>query len=287
MDFLQVRRGILFMVAAVGCFAAMDACMKQLTTNYSALQITALRAFFAWPFIVCWLIASHRLEHLFKVRWSLHLLRAVLGIVMLAAFVYSVKTLSLADAYAIFFAAPFLITLLSVWFLKEKVALHQWSAIAIGLLAVIWMLKPDGEQLLSLGALAALLAALCYAVSAITVRVLAKTDNSGALVFWLMTLIGLGAGALALPNWQPLSLEFLPWFLVIGITGALGQVFITEAFRLAPASVVAPFEYTALIWGIGFDWLLWQHIPSVTLLIGSSVIMASGLLLLKKANKAE
>jgi len=146
--------------------------------------------------------------------------------------------------------------------------------------AVLWMLKPDGEHLLSLGALGALISALCYAVSAITVRVLARTDGSGNMVFWLMTFIGLGAGALAWPDWVALSLQHLPWLVLLGVTGAIGQVCITEAFRLAPASVIAPFEYTALVWGLGFDWLFWQHSPGWSLLTGAVVIMASGLYLI-------
>lgn len=272
-------KGILCMLLAVGMFCAMDACMKQLTQHYGPMQITSLRAMFAWPLIVAWLISTNRVQHLLNSRWSLHLLRAVLGIVMLSAFVYAIQTLSLADAYAIFFAAPLLITAMSVWFLGEHVQLRQWLAIAIGMLAVIFMLKPEGDQLLSLGALAALVSALCYAISAITVRVLSRTDNSGNMVFWLMTMIGLGAGALAYPDWVALSSEHLWLFALMGLSGAIGQVFITEAFRLAPASVIAPFEYTALVWGLGFDILLWQLYPDLSLLFGAGVIMASGLYL--------
>lgn len=272
-------QGILFMVLAVGMFCAMDACMKQLTQYYGPMQITCLRALFAWPLIVGWLVVTNRVQHLLNSRWSLHLLRAVLGIVMLSAFVYAIKTLSLSDAYAIFFAAPLLITAMSVWFLGEQVQLRQWIAIGIGMLAVIFMLKPEGNQLLSLGALAALVSAFCYAVSAITVRVLSRTDNSGNMVFWLMTLIGLGAGALAYPDWVALSSDHLWLFGLMGLSGAIGQVFITEAFRLAPASVIAPFEYTALVWGLGFDVILWQLYPDFSLLLGAGVIMASGLYL--------
>jgi drug/metabolite transporter (DMT)-like permease len=272
-------KGIIFMLLAVATFSAMDASMKQLTQHYGPMQITCLRAVFAWPLVVAWLVASNRVQHLLQSRWSLHLLRAALGIIMLAAFVYAIQSLSLADAYAIFFAAPLLITAMSVWFLGEHVQLRQWLAIVIGLMAVVFMLKPEGDQLLSLGALAALLSALCYAISAITVRVLARTDNSGNMVFWLMTLIGLGAGVLAYPNWIALSSEHLWIFALMGVTGAVGQVFITEAFRLAPASVIAPFEYTALVWGMGFDIVVWQLYPDWALLAGAGVIMACGLYL--------
>ncbi|MBU1439447.1 MAG: DMT family transporter [Gammaproteobacteria bacterium] len=272
--------GILAMLLAVFMFSGMDASMKALTAHYSPMQITCLRAACAWPFIVLWLWRDKRLQHLMQARWTLHLFRAVLGIIMLSAFIFALKTLSLADAYAIFFAAPLLITMLSVWWLKDYVAPRQWVAILIGMAAVLYMLKPDGDQLLSLGALAALLSAFCYAVSGITVRILAKTEPSGNMVFWLMTMIGIGAGLLALPDWQPLQLAHWPYFLAIGITGAIGQVFITEAFRLAPPSVIAPFEYSALVWGLGFDIVLWQVWPDSSLLLGASVIMASGLYLI-------
>ncbi|EGM78983.1 Putative permease [Rheinheimera sp. A13L] len=275
----QPTKGILCMLLAVGMFCAMDACMKQLTQYYAPMQITSLRALFAWPLIVIWLVTTNRVQHLLNSRWSLHLLRAVLGIVMLSAFVYAIQTLSLADAYAIFFAAPLLITAMSVWFLGEHVQLRQWVAIGIGMLAVLFMLKPEGDQLLSLGALAALVSALCYAISAITVRVLSRTDNSGNMVFWLMTMIGLGAGALAYPQWVSISSDHLWLLALMGLSGAIGQVFITEAFRLAPASVIAPFEYTALVWGLGFDILLWQLFPGLSMLIGAGVIMACGLYL--------
>ncbi len=279
-------KGILAMLLAVLLFSAMDAAMKQLTANYGPMQITCLRAACAWPFIMLWLAKTDRLKHLLQARWSLHFFRAVLGIIMLAAFIKSLETLSLADAYSIFFASPLLITLLSVWWLKDKVNTKQWVAIFVGLAAVIYMLKPTGDNLLSIGALMVFIAAICYAVSAITVRILAKSDHAGNMVFWLMTLIMVGAGALAFPTWQPLQLDHWPLFLVIGCTGAAGQVFITEAFRLAPPAVIAPFEYTALIWGLGFDIVLWQHYPSLSMLLGAGVIMASGLYLIWQQNRS-
>lgn len=272
-------RGILWMLLAVVMFSAMDAMMKSLTPHYSAMQITCLRGLFAWPMVVIWLFATRQTRQLLQARWSLHFLRAGLGIFTLWAFIFSLQTLALADAYTIFFAAPLLITALSAWWLKEKVAFRHWVAIAIGLAAVVYMLKPDTDQFLSLGALAALFAAFGYAVSALTIRVLAKSDTTGNMVFWLLTLLIIGAGILALPDWRPLQWQLWPYFLLLGITGFIGQIAITEAFRQAPASIIAPFEYTALLWAIGFDILLWQLWPGVNMLLGGSIIIASGLYL--------
>lgn len=273
-------RGVLAMLLAVAMFSIMDAAMKSLTAYYSPMQIACLRGAFAWPLVLLWLLKTKQYKQLLKARWSLHLLRAVLGILMLWSFVFSLRTLPLADAYAIFFAAPLLITVLSAWWLKEYVAPRHWLVIALGFLAVCFMLKPDTGQWLSLGALAALLAAFCYAVSAITVRILARSDSAGNMVFWLMTFITLGAGMLALPQWQPLQSALWLTYLLIGVSGFIGQLAITEAFRIAPGSVVAPFEYTALLWAIGFDIVLWQVFPDSRMLIGATVIMASGLYLL-------
>ncbi|MBR7799495.1 DMT family transporter [Undibacterium fentianense] len=273
-------KGIFAMLLAVLMFAIMDASMKQLTRDYGPMQITCMRATFALPFIVSWLVWSNKLQHLLEARWPLHLFRALLGITMLASFIKSVETLSLANVYSIFFVAPLMISVLSVWFLKDKVSLNQWAAILIGLGAVLYMLKPSGDGMFSLGSVMVLVAALCYAVSAITVRILAKSDHAGNMVFWLMVMIMLGAGLLAVPDWKPLQLVHWPLFLCIGITGALGQVFVTEAFRLAPPAIIAPFEYTALIWGLGFDIVFWQMYPSASVLIGAAIIMLSGLYLI-------
>ncbi len=93
-------------------------------------------------------------------------------------------------------------------------------------------------------------------------------------------MIGIGAGLLAFPDWQPPQWQHWPYFVAIGVTGAIGQVCITEAFRLAPPSVIAPFGYTALVWGMGFDILLWQVWPDASLLIGLGIIIASGIYLI-------
>lgn len=281
-------RGIVAMIVAVFMFAGMDAAMKQLTHDYSAMQITCLRAACAWPFIVLWLGARRELKYLFHARWSLHLLRAALGIVMLAAFIKALETLTLSDTYSVFFVAPLLITALSVWWLKESVRPAQWAAIMVGLAAVLYMLKPSGDGLLSIGALMALVSALCYAVSNILVRKLAQSDHAGNLVFWLMTLIGIGAFVLALPSWQPLQwAAHWPLFLAIGVTGTIGQILITQAFRLASPAIIAPFEYTALVWGLGFDVLVWQLWPERDMLVGGAVIIASGIFVIMLQQQRE
>jgi drug/metabolite transporter (DMT)-like permease len=216
------------------------------------------------------------------VRWPLHLLRGVLGIAMMASFVYALKRLPLSTAYSIFFVAPLLITALSVPILGEKVGPRRWTAIATGLVGVLVVLRPTGAGVMSMAGLAVLVAATGYAVSAITVRVLARTDSTQAITFWLLALMALGAGALAFPHWEPLRAQDA-WIIGgIGVAGALGQYSITEAFRLGEASLIAPLEYTALLWGVLLDLTLWGVLPDAVTWLGAAIIIASGLYLIRR-----
>jgi drug/metabolite transporter (DMT)-like permease len=188
--------------------------------------------------------------------------------------------LSLADAYAIFFVAPLIVTALAVPLLKEHVGWRRWSAIAVGLSGVLWMLKP-GETALNLyGAIGALASAVAYALASISVRVMTRTESTTSLVFWFLVLLTLFTSLLAIPDWVPIRDEHWPWLALLGVFGALGQHFITEAFRHARASVVAPFEYTAMLWAVAIDWIFWSAWPATRIWYGSTLIIACGLYLI-------
>ena len=276
------RRGMLLMLASVALFSLMDAGLKMLSAHYPPFQVAAMRGLSSLPLVLAWALWTVGPRVLLRVRWPLHLLRGVLGIAMMASFVYALKRLPLSTAYSIFFVAPLLITALSVPILGEKVGPRRWTAIAVGLVGVLVVLRPTGEGMLTWAGLAVLVAAFGYAVSAITVRVLARTDPSQAITFWLLALMALGAGALALPGWVPLRTQDL-WIVGgIGVAGAIGQYAITEAFRLAEASRVAPLEYSALVWGLMLDLTLWGVLPDAVTWIGAAIIIASGLYLIRR-----
>jgi len=276
------RRGMWLMLVSVGLFSLMDAGLKTLSAHYPPIQVAALRGASSLPLLLAWALATVGLKPLFAVRWPLHLLRGVLGITMMASFVYALKRLPLSTAYSIFFVAPLLITALSVPFLGERVGPRRWTAIGIGLVGVLVVLRPTGEGVFTLAGVAVLVAALGYSVSAITVRVLSRTDSTQAITFWLLALMALGAGAFALPNWVALRAEDGWIIAAIGIGGALGQYTITEAFRLGEASLIAPLEYTALVWGVGLDLVLWGVLPDNATWLGAAIIVTSGLYLLRR-----
>ena len=275
-------RAIVLMLLCVGVFSLMDAGLKTLSTRYPPFQVAALRGASSLPWLLAWALATAGMAPLLRVRWSLHLLRGGLGIAMMGAFVYALRTLPLSTAYSIFFVAPLLITALSVPFLGERVGPRRWIAIAFGLVGVLVVLRPTTQGMFTAAGLAVLLAALGYAVSAITVRVLARTDSTQAMVVWLMLLMALGAGLLAIPQWAPIRAAD-GWLIVgIGIAGAFGQYAITEAFRLGEASLLAPLEYTALVWGVLLDATLWGVLPDAVTWAGAAIIITSGLYLLRR-----
>lgn len=270
------------MLLAVGFFSLMDSMLKTLTGSYPATQVAAMRGLSAWPLVALYVVWRREAGALLKVRWRLHLLRGGIGVLMLSLFTFSLRELALAEAYTIFFIAPLLITILSIPVLKETVSPRHWVAIAVGMAGVLIALRPDQDAFFSLGALAVLAAAGCYAVSAIAGRVLSRTEPSVTLVFWSTTMMAVGAGLIAWPNWVAILPAHYPILAALAVTGFLGQLAITEAFRHGQASAVAPFEYTALAWGIGLDWLLWQTVPDHATLLGGAIIIASGLYLIRK-----
>jgi drug/metabolite transporter (DMT)-like permease len=278
-------RGIAAMLLAVALFAFMDAMMKHLVGHYPPMQVASLRGFASLPFVLLPVLLRGAGRRLVPVRWTLHLLRGVLGVVMLWSFVYSVRELSLADAYSIFLCAPLLVTALSVPLLGERVDARRWLAIAVGLAGVLLMLRPTAGRWVTLGGLAALTSALCYSVSAVTVRALTRTDSTESMVFWVMLAVGLGAGALAANSWEPVQANHWPWIVGIGLVGAGGQHFITEAFRHAPASVVAPFEYTALLWGVALDVVVWHVFPGTVTFAGGAIVVGAGLYLIERERR--
>ena len=274
-------RGIYAMLLAVAMFSLMDTAMKLLAAHYPAMQVAALRGLSSLPLVLAYIGWRGAFGSMFKVRWSMHVLRGVLGIVMLWLFAFGLKNLSLAEAYSLFFIAPALITALSVVFLKERVDLARWFAIAIGLVGVVVVLRPSGSGMLTIGGLAILGSAASYAIAAISARILGRTDSSEQMVLWLMLMMSIGASALAAPGWVALRWSDLLLLCGLAVSGFIGQLAITEAFNHGEASSIAPLEYTALAWGVGLDWLLWAALPDRYTMIGAAIIIASGVYLVR------
>jgi drug/metabolite transporter (DMT)-like permease len=223
---------------------------------------------------------------LIPVRWSEHQARGALAIGMLCTFVYAVSQLPLGTTYGIFLCSPLLITALSALFLRDHVGLHRWLAVACGMVGVLVILRPTGEGLGTLAGLAAFSSALCYAISAVMIRRMSRTESTLSIGMSFMVMVAIGTGIAGYSKWVPIAADHTLWLLVLGLTGSLGQYLIIYAFRCVSPSVIAPFEYTALLWGIALDWILWSTIPSARVLAGAAIVIASGLYVLYREHWA-
>ncbi|HLA73821.1 MAG TPA: DMT family transporter [Steroidobacteraceae bacterium] len=269
------------MLTGVAAFSFMDASLKLLTAHYPSAQVAALRGLAALPVVFVWALYAGGAGQLTRIRWPLHLIRGVLSVFMMITFTFALKDLSLAKAYALFFVAPLLIAVFSIFMLGERVQRTQWVAIVIGFAGVLIVLRPGGVGFGLLGTLAVLGTALCYALSSVLVKIIGRTDSTQSMIFWMTCMLAIGATLIALPGWQPILRQH---YLLIGgvaITGAIGQWGITEAFKRAPAASVAPLEYSGLAWVILIDLFVWSVVPEWQTLAGAAVIIGSGLYLLR------
>jgi drug/metabolite transporter (DMT)-like permease len=119
-------------------------------------------------------------------------------------------------------------------------------------------------------------------VVVVMVRLLSTTETTASMVFWFLLMVMCGAGALAAPGWVDILRSDWPWIALLGLAGWAAQHLVTEAFRLAPAATVAPFEYLSIVWGACIDWVVWNAVPGARVLTGAAIVVSAGLYLLHR-----
>lgn len=264
------------MLVGVALFAFLDAALKRLTADYPAMQVVTLRCWASIPFLLLPLILQGRLRELRIAHPKPHIVRAALGLGMIWGYIYALSVQSLSVTYATYMSAPLLVAALAVPFLREPVPLRRWMAIAVGFVGVLVALDPSGDVNVA-GALAVLFSTVCYAFTVIAVRFIGKVDSTAAIVFWFLVMVGTVAGLLAVPQWRPLRFEDMGLIAFCGLTGALAQYCFTSAFRAARAAAIVPFEYSAIIWGIAMDWVVFDVDPAAHVLNGAVIVIVAGL----------
>jgi drug/metabolite transporter (DMT)-like permease len=271
----EIMKGIASAVLAFFFLTVMNVFVKLLAETHHIAEIAFYRNAIPIAFVLAYALFRKKPD-IFKTRKPrAMLLRVVIGTTGLYLTFGAVKLLPLADATVLFFVATLIAPVLSVFILKEYIGPHRWMAIAIGFTGVLLIAQPHGNFQL-LGTLVALGAALCHAIVQVMLRHL-KTESSITVAFYFM-LGGMLVSACFLPfvAKSATPLEML-YFLGLGLSGGAGQYFITSSFRLAPASVIVPFNYTGLIWATGFDILIWHYVPGWPVFAGASIIIVSKL----------
>ena len=278
-------KAIGMMSLAVALLSAMDLALKQLVEHYPSMQVVFLRCITSAPILASWMLLRDRKG--FRVKFPAnHLLRAVIGLIMLYAIGECFRELQLADAYAIFFAAPLLITLLSGPVLGEKAGPFRLTATAVGFAGVLIVLQPGmSSQLISYGAAMGLLCVVAYSLMALLLRRMGHHDSTVTIAFWFIALVGVGAGLLCILTWKAMQWEHWPWLVLLAVTGTSGQLMITGAFRRASVAVIAPLDYTHMIWAVIYGYIFWGHLPGVSTWIGTAVIVSSGLFIIFREHR--
>lgn len=276
--------GIFWMTVSIGGFMIMDGIVKYMMQTYSMPQVLFFRNAMAFLPLLPFLLRNSAYRTLRTQRPFGHLLRCLLGVSSMALIFLAFKALPLATAISFNFAAPLMMTALSVPFLKEQVGWRRWTAVAIGFVGVLVIVNPgsDGFQP---AALLALGSALSYAMVMIIIRKLSTTESSVAIVFYF-TLAGTVISGAVLPfNWITPTLPDLALLCLIGLLGGLAQIAMTHALRVAPVSVLAPFEYTALLWAVALDIAVWSVWPTTQTLVGAAIISATGLYIVHRETR--
>ncbi|MBW3095971.1 DMT family transporter [Pseudohoeflea sp. DP4N28-3] len=268
--------GIVLMCAGIACLSLNDAIAKTLTATYAPLQILFLRNIIAIVPALLMALYMGGTAALVTASPGAHLLRGVLWTCAASTFFLGLRYLGLAEATTLVFAAPIFIVTLSSLFLKEKVGWRRWTAVLVGFLGVLVVVRP-GMATFQLVALLPVSTALFYALLMIGSRLVDPRESPWTVMLYLVTFGALTSGVLAPFFWTAVRPEDIWLFVGTAILGTAAMTMITQAFRFSSASVVAQFEYTGLLWAILLGWLIWREVPDLATLVGAGIIVSTGL----------
>ena len=269
--------GIIWMLATMFCFITLDAIMKHLMESYSLVQVTWARFFFAT--IIAALACGRDIGRLAKTHHPKpQLLRSVLLMSTTAMFNAGIRTTPLATGTTIMFLSPILVTILAIPLLGEKVGLRRWAGVVLGFTGALIVVRPweEGLGAYGHGVLFLLAAAFLNANYQILTRKVRGDDPRTSLLYTAAA--GAVVTSLMVPWFWSWPTGF-DWLLLIasGLAGGLGHLFLIRAFQAAPASVVAPFSYSSLLWAALFGFVIWGEWPELWTWAGAAIIIGSGL----------
>ena len=269
-------RGALIALVAFALYSTHDVAVKVLGAHYTAFQILFFSGLLSFPLVTVLLLRDRTDGNLVPRHpwWSLARSLSTVATGLMGFYAFSV--LEMAQVYAMLFAMPLLITLLSIPMLGEQVGMRRGIAVAVGLVGVLIVLRPGAEPF-SLGHLAGLGAAITGALTSVIVRKIGRNERPIVLMMYPM-LISVVAMGLAMPFvYRPMPIEHLALTGVIAVLGFGGAALIIAAYRAAPAVIVAPMQYSQMIWAVFYGWLWFDEIVDLWTGVGSGVIIASGI----------
>jgi drug/metabolite transporter (DMT)-like permease len=267
-------RAIAVICAGVFLLSLSDVCAKALVANYSPLQLIFVRNVIALPVVALILLALAGPPALRTPHLRVHALRGLMIVGAAWSFFSGLKTLPLAEATALVFAAPIFITLMSAVLLREPVGVRRWLAVLTGFAGVLIIVRP-GAETFQPASLMVIATAVFYAAFMLSTRWIGPGERFGTMTFYVVLFPLIYAAPFALAEWRPVQPDHIPYFLGLAACATLGVTLIGQAFRMASASVVAPFDYSALLWASLWGWMIWGELPDAATYAGAAVIIAS------------
>ncbi len=286
--------GVGLKVLSALSFTFMSAGIKWLGSDYPTGQIVFFRSAFALVPLLVWL--ALRGDLLASVRTSnlrSHIIRGLMGSCAMFSGFVSLAYLPLSDSVVIGYLSPLLTVVLAAIFLGETIRVYRWTAVAVGFIGVVIMVSPHlgtaaltGDvQTTTIGVAFGLLGACCAAGATIQVRRLTSRESTGAIVLYFTLLTtALGASTILL-GWRVPSAPHFALLVTIGILGGIGQILMTQSYRYADASLIAPFDYTTMIWAVLLGWFLFGQLPGTAVVIGGTVVAAAGLFVIWREHR--
>jgi drug/metabolite transporter (DMT)-like permease len=275
----RIPQAILYMVSAGAIFSFSSAASKWLVATYPVGEVLFSRVFVSLILFSAFALPTTGMAVFATRRPGAHVLRSMSQFISQTLLLIAFSMMPLASATAINFSAPLFAALASLVFLKEPVGAARWVALVIGFLGVLIVTNPGGETF-QVGALFALGNALLFGTVTAGVRGMTSTESAKTLTMYQLMLLSVFYAltlpfAFVTPSWSD-----MPLIVANGATNMLGQYWWTRALHLAPTSAVVPFQYLSLIWAMMFGFALWGDVPTIGLLVGSAIVVGSGMFLL-------
>ncbi|MFC3338713.1 DMT family transporter [Paracandidimonas soli] len=271
----NIRTGILCILVGIFCLTLSDSLAKWLGPFYSPIQILFLRAAIALPLVTMLVLSLGGRRALRTQHIGVHLLRGAINVASASCFYLGLTLLPLAENTAIAFCAPLFVTAISVAFLGEKVSRGGWLAILVGFAGVVVIVRPSPGNI-QWAALLPLATAFGYAVMMVSAKRISARESMLTTMFYIVLGQLVFASLPLAAVWKPIDWSHLPGFIGIAVCSTMGLGLITQAFRMAPASIVAPFDYFGLISAGLLGWFFWNELPDAWFYVGALMIAASG-----------
>ena len=275
--------GVLYGIASVACFAMMDACVKWLD-QFPVGEVLFARFFFGLIPILM-LVPRSEIKTFYKTsRPKLHAFRAVSGTFAIVALFIALREIPLADVVSLTFGGPIFVTLGSIFFLSEKVGFRRWSAVFIGFIGMLLIVKPAYQEL-NIYYIFPIIFCIFFACVALSIRSLSTTEPNYRIALYF-SLLSMFVGLFTLPFGWVVPSKFELFLLIFtGIIGSYANILLTASLRIAEASLVTPTKYLNLVFAILLGYFIWGEIPKILTLLGATLIIVSSIIIFVRESK--